>query len=276
MKLIWLFIFQWTILTGFAQSFRVMTYNIRLDVASDSADAWPHRKDRVVDLIQFHAPDIFGVQEALPHQMNYLDSCLTDFSFIGHGRDGGAHGEYSALFYNKNRMEVIENHTFWLSETPDTVSMGWDAACRRISTYGLFKDKESNQQFWVFNLHLDHMGKTARLKSIELLKQKIETINFEKLPVIVMGDFNATPESEPIKSLKKTLNPAYQISSLNYGPMGTFNGFSFCEKAEAQIDYIFVSANRFNVAKYVVLTDSKDLHYPSDHFPVLVELNINP
>ncbi len=255
------------------QNLTAITYNIRLDVASDGENAWSNRKDKVCGLLTFYEPDVFGVQEAVPKQMAYIDSALLAYSFVGVGRDGGNSGEYSAIFYKSNRFKVIEQSTFWLSETPDTVSFGWDAAFRRICTYALFKDKESGKKFWVFNLHLDHMGQEARINGVKLVIQKIGNLNTDNYPVILMGDFNATMDSEPIHLVSQSLVNSREASSLVYGSNGTFNGFKFHEPALERIDYIFTSPNGFKVLKYAVLTDSYNCHYPSDHFPVLVLLD---
>ncbi len=258
-----------------AQTLKVMTYNIRLDLASDSSNAWPNRKELVSDVIRFYEPAIFGVQEALPHQMQYLDSTLPNFAFVGQGRDGGQQGEFSALFYNKNRFRVIEQATFWLSETPDTPGKGWDAAFPRVCTHALFLDKETQQNFWVFNLHLDHMGETARLESVKLVKQCISELNSAMLPVILMGDFNASPKSEVIEMVSEFMKNTWDLSTFKYGTVATFNGFRVNETPTQCIDYIFVSPGAFTVEKHAVLNDRKEGRYPSDHFPVYVELRFN-
>jgi endonuclease/exonuclease/phosphatase family metal-dependent hydrolase len=263
--------------TGYieAQTLKVMSYNIRLDLASDSSNAWPHRKTLVSDVIRFYEPAIFGVQEAQPHQMHYLDSALLNFAFVGLGRDGGQQGEFSALFYNKNRFSVLNQATFWLSETPDTPGKGWDAAFPRICTHALFLDKETQQKFWVFNLHLDHMGEKARLESIKLVRRRIDKLNSAKLPVILMGDFNASPESEPIRLISLHLENTRDLSAFTYGTRATFNGFRIDQAPTQCIDYIFVSPGAFTVEKHAVLNDRKEGRYPSDHFPVFVELRFN-
>lgn len=258
-----------------AQTIQVMTYNIRLDVASDSLDAWPNRKESVCNLIQFYEPDIFGVQEAMPHQMHYLDSALANYKFLGEGRDGGNNGEYSALFYKSDQFKVMESSTFWLSETPEKYSLGWDAAYPRICTYALFEDLKSGKLFWVFNTHLDHKGDIARLAGAKLLANRINILNTQNYPVLLMGDFNATPQSEPIKFLANTFTHTKTVSQITYGSSGTFNGFRFNPEHSECIDYIFVSQDQFTVLKYAVLNDSENLHYPSDHFPVFVKLRFN-
>jgi endonuclease/exonuclease/phosphatase family metal-dependent hydrolase len=255
-------------------SYQVMTYNIRYDNPNDGENKWSKRKVFLTDQIAYNQPDIFGIQEGLQHQVQYLDSIFGGYNYIGIGRDDGkAKGEYSAIFYQKERLEVLNKGTFWLSETPNEISVGWDASMERICTYGLFKSKTNSEQFWVFNTHFDHIGNIARVKSAGLILKKIEELNVDNLPVIVMGDFNLRPETVPIQLLAKYLNDTKKISvSKPFGPTGTFNGFNFSKPVLDRIDYIFTSKEQIQVLKYAVLSDSKDCSFPSDHLPVLVEL----
>lgn len=274
MKNIFIFISLFFIFSAQGQHVSLMTYNIRLDVVSDGKNAWLNRKDFLVGQIKFYEPDILGTQEGLPHQISYMNEQLPEYKLIGEGRDGGDKGEYSGIFYNKEKFKLISNNTFCLSDAPDTVSMGWDAACRRVCTYGLFEDKKSKKRFWVFNTHLDHMGQQARDKGIELILGYIDKLNKKGYPAILMGDFNATPKSDLIENLKTKMTDTHEVS-LNgtFGPNETFNGFKFTKVPKVRIDYIFISKkSRVEVLKHAVLTDSKNLKYPSDHFPVYVEL----
>lgn len=258
----------------FGQELKVMTFNIRLDVASDGENSWPNRKEKVSDLIKFYEPDIFGIQEGLPHQVQFLDSVLVDYKVFGEGRDGGKRGEHSSIFYKSSTFELIEYDTFWLSETPDEVSKGWDAALNRICTYGIFKEKKSKQLFYVFNTHFDHVGEEARKKSAQLIHLKVSQLNIKNYPVIIMGDFNLEPNSEPILYLSNQYIHTKKSSKLIYNSGGTFNTFEFHKPIsnEREIDHIFVSKKSFEIKKYAVLTDSYLCKYPSDHFPVMVEL----
>lgn len=257
-----------------SQNYKVMTYNIRLDVASDGENSWGNRKDKVVDLLQFYEPDIFGIQEGLPHQVHYLDSLLTNYKVIGQGRDGGQNGEQSSIFYNHKTFDILEFDTFWLSDTPTAVSKGWDAQLNRICTYALFKNKKTKKVFWVFNTHLDHIGEIARVKSVELIHQMIEAKNNKKYPVVFMGDLNSEPGSNPVKFLNENYLNARKEANFVYNASGTFNGFDFFKPVSTEIDYIFLSKQKIDVKKYAVLTDSYFCKYPSDHFPILVEFQI--
>ena len=259
-----------------AQKLTLMTYNIRLDVASDGENAWPIRKDYWASQVTFYEPDILGIQEALPHQVTDIATLLPNYNYVGIGRDGIGKGESSNIFYKKSRFKVQLENTFWLSETPNRISKGWDAALNRVCTYALFKDNQTKQTFWVFNTHLDHMGEMARTNSILLILSKIKELNTKNYPVFFMGDFNSEPFEERIINLKKEMLDSQEICQEKpFGPSGTFNGFKHNEAVTKRIDYIFLSKdNPFTVSKYAILSDSKDLKYPSDHLPVYIELKI--
>jgi endonuclease/exonuclease/phosphatase family metal-dependent hydrolase len=257
-----------------AQSVKVMTNNIRLDLDSDGANSWTNRKEFFLDQLQFYEPDIIGFQEVLPRQLSDISSSLKAYSFVGVGRDENNQGESSNIFFKKDRYKPEKSGTFWLSETPDKVSKGWDAAINRVCSYVLLFDKSSKKRFWVFNTHLDHIGEEARTNSILLILRKMKDLNKGQFPVILMGDFNSEPDTEMIKMLRTEMWDS-ELHSLSkpFGPEGTFNGFKHNEPVTKKIDYIFLSPDsRFKVEKYAVLSDSKDLKYPSDHLPVYIEL----
>jgi endonuclease/exonuclease/phosphatase family metal-dependent hydrolase len=257
------------------QALKIMTYNIRLDVASDGENDWNHRKDYFTSQIQFYEPDIFGVQEARPNQVIDIATSLLQYDNVGIGREGIGKGESSNIFYKKERFRVKESNTFWLSETPNEISKGWDAAFNRVCSYALFKDLKTKQLFWVFNTHLDHIGEDARTKGIQLILSKIKQLNTKKYPVIFMGDFNSQPNENRIITLKKVMDDSREVSQEKpFGPSGTFNNFIHNEPVTKLIDYIFISKNSIlKVKKFAILSDSKDLRYPSDHLPVYVEIN---
>ena len=257
-----------------SQSLDIMTYNIRLDVAVDGQNAWPFRKEFLTSQIQFYEPDIFGVQEAKPNQVIDIANALPQFNYVGIGRDGEGNGESSNIYYKKGRFILKETNTFWLSQTPSKVSKGWDSAYNRVCTYALFKDKKTKKNLWVFNTHLDHIGELARTNGIQLILAKIAELNTKNYPVIFMGDFNSEPTTQRIISLKKLMDDSRDISEEKpFGPSGTFNGFNHNEPVSLLIDYIFISKNnKLKVKKYGILSDSKELKYPSDHFPVFVKL----
>ncbi|WKL49631.1 endonuclease/exonuclease/phosphatase family protein [Flavobacterium pectinovorum] len=257
------------------QNLKIMTYNIRVDLAVDGDNDWSHRKDFFTSQIQFYGPDVFGIQEAAPNQVNDIASNLAQYSYAGVGREGFGKGESSTIFYKKERLKMLLNNTFWLSETPGKISLGWDAAYKRVCTYALFKDLKTKQLFWVFNTHLDHIGAQAKINGIKLILSKIKEVNTKNYSVIFTGDLNSEPESEGIFLLKKEMKDTRAISKiLPFGPSGTFNGFKHNEPVTRLLDYIFISKDAgFKIEKFAVLSDSKDLRYPSDHLPVYVELS---
>ena len=260
------------------QQIKVMSYNIRLDVASDGDNRWDARKDKVAALMNYYEADFIGSQEVQHHQLQYLLSQLTKYNYIGVGRDDGKEaGEYSCIFYNKEKFEAIQQSTFWLSQTPDSVSMGWDAAYMRVCTYGLFKIKKTGKLLWVFNTHLDNEGATARLEGIKLITERILKLNKEKnYPVILSGDFNSLPEDAPVKYAGNLFQNTRSISKEKpYGPADTWEAFEFNKKPDGCIDYIFVSKDkRWAVKKFATITDSYDMKYPSDHFPILATIEL--
>ncbi|MCZ4244588.1 endonuclease/exonuclease/phosphatase family protein [Pedobacter punctiformis] len=269
------FLFFLISIVSFAQKsgipINVITYNIRLNVASDGVNAWPNRKNNVKALIKFHDADILCVQEALPEQYDALLE-NSNFDVVGVGRDDGKRkGEFSAVYFDKTRFAKKEGGTFWLSETPNVPSKGWDAALNRVCSWVKLYDKLNKKDFIVFNTHYDHIGVQARIESAKLIKQKIQEIA-PKLPVVFTGDLNVTPETEAISTIKSFLLDAKDITvEPPYGPVGTFNAFNFNSELKDKIDYVFVNKG-FSVQKFAVLTDSKDQRYYSDHLPVFVKL----
>jgi len=254
-----------------ASPINIITYNIRLNVASDGINAWPNRKDNVKALVKFHDADILCVQEALPEQFDALLE-NSNFDVVGVGReDGKRKGEFSAVYFDKDRFTKKDGGTFWLSETPNVPSKGWDAALNRVCSWVRLYDKSNKKEFLVFNTHYDHVGVKARIESAKLIKQKIQEIA-PKLPVVFTGDLNVTPETEAIATIKSFLTDAKEITlEPAYGPEGTFNAFDFNSDLKNRIDYIFVNKG-FKVQKFAVLSDSKNKRYPSDHLPVFARL----
>jgi len=262
------------------ESLTVMSYNIRLDVASDGENRWDARKDKVAALMNYYAADFIGEQEVQHHQLQYLLAQLPQYGYIGVGRDDGKEaGEYSCIFYNKEKFEVLQQSTFWLSTTPDTVSFGWNAACRRVCTWGLFRNRKTKKELLVLNTHLDHMGDTAREESAKLITQRIGVLNKNnRYPVIITGDFNSKPAEAPALYMTAHFQNARSVSTEKpYGPADTWNGFAFNKIPEGCIDYIFTSTSKkITVQKFATVTDSYDMKYPSDHFPVLATISIAP
>lgn len=258
---------------------RVMTFNVRINLPSDGPNAWPNRKEKAASMIRFHEPDIVGVQEALKGQVLDLAETLPDYDWTGVGRDDGLEkGEYMAIFYRRDRFRILKDGTFWLSETPERPSKGWDAAWTRTATWVEFLDRQSGQTFFHFNTHLDNQGEVARLEGAGLLLDKIAHLR-EDRPVVVTGDFNCHPESPPYRLLTSEASPLRDTKTLSktphHGPSRTFTKFSLdaLKTSAPPIDFIFVSS-AFRVAKHATLSDSFDGYFPSDHFPVMAVLTL--
>jgi len=257
----------------YSQPHSIISYNIRYDNNWDIENSWKIRRNKIGQILVQYSASIIGIQEGLLNQVQYIDSSLIDYDYVGVGRDDGKKkGEFCAIYFDTTRYVLLKNSTFWLSETPDTISVGWDAALERICTYGLFKDRITKKEFWVFNTHFDHIGVVAREKSSELILKRINKINRQSLPIILMGDFNSIPNSSPVKEIKTELSDALQISLEKLqGPRGTFNGFNEDLPIEKRIDYIFT--NDLKVLSYTHINDRlNNNRHISDHLPVMIKI----
>ena len=280
----------------------VGSYNIRLKVSSDSVkgNVWEKRCQVICDQVNFMSPDIFGAQEVLHTQLVDMLAGLDGYDYIGVGRDdGNTGGEYAAIFYKTNRLRLLDQGNFWLSETPDRPGLGWDAACIRICTWGKFAGQTAtdDEAFFFFNLHMDHVGVVARREAAKLIVKKISEIA-PGAPVIVTGDFNVDQNDEiySIFTQSGLLKDSYLASRLNFAENGTFNSFDTGLYTDSRIDHIFVSP-AINVDAYGILTNSywtpdsasagqlkghdapQQIDFscytrrqPSDHYPVFVRL----
>ncbi|MCA0445138.1 MAG: endonuclease/exonuclease/phosphatase family protein [Bacteroidetes bacterium] len=252
----------------------VMTYNIRLNIASDSTNAWPNRRNEVFSLIRFHNPDIIGLQEVLPDQRVDLEALNDVYLFEGSGReDGFMKGEATVIGLRKERYSVKETGHFFLSETPDIPSLGWDAAWIRPTIWIKALDKSTEKIILVVNTHLDNMGHQARINGSRQIAGFISKQSGIH-SVVVTGDFNTNLESGELDSLNSAyLKPAQaKLNSPAYGPNWSFQGFGSVPIQERQlIDFIFLSEG-WTVVRLGVLTDRMTEKWPSDHCPVLVEL----
>lgn len=257
--------------TGYSQSLKIMTYNIRLNTTSDGVNAWPNRKEKVFELIKKHSPDAFGVQEAVPEQMQDLAAALQDYAYVGVGRDDGKQkGEYTAIFYKKIRLKIVKNDSFWLSETPQIPgSIGWDAAITRMVTWAQVEDLRTKQEFLLITTHFDHMGKVARVNSAIAIKNwLIQTLAEKKVPAVVCGDFNFQPSEEPYGKLVASTEPMLFDARPVEDKRGTFCGFEKGKMDCPIIDYIFHTIE-WRIESFEVLQENDGVFYPSDHLPVV-------
>ncbi|MBS1610628.1 MAG: endonuclease/exonuclease/phosphatase family protein [Bacteroidetes bacterium] len=278
-KILFLILLFFAVESG-AQDLNVMTYNVRLNVSSDSLNAWPYRKDKLASVILFHDVTILGVQEALPDQMEDLRQRLPKYKSVGVGREDGKNkGEFSAIFYDTTKLQLLQSETFWLSETPTVAgSIGWDAAITRIVTWAKFKDKKSKKIFFHFNTHFDHMGELARRESAKMALQKVKEIA-GVMPVVFTGDFNSRPTDEPIQIITDKNNPLHLTDSKeisvtpHYGLTGTFNAFQSKERDDDPIDYIFLKG-KWKVWKHATLSGTWNGRFASDHFAVFAKISL--
>ncbi len=279
MKRNFLFIFfAFEIFGACAQDLKVMTFNIRLNIAVDSLNAWPYRKDMLASQVKYHHVQLLGVQEALHLQMTDLQERLPSFKYTGGGRDDGKEkGEYSAIFYDTTVFKLLESQTFWLSETPEVAgSKGWGAAYPRVVTWAKFQYETSGKIFYAFNTHFDHMGKVARRESAHFLLKQVKAIA-GSTPAVITGDFNATPQDEPIQIIRDVRDPLHLTDSKersvsgHYGPAGTFTGFAAKERDDDPIDYIFLKG-KWKVKDHATISESWRGRFASDHFSVTATL----
>ena len=287
-----------TLCVAQSATFNVATYNLRQKNEEDSiaGNGWEQRCPYVAGLIRFHDFDIFGTQEGFKTQLDDLKGLLPEYEYTGVGRDDGKDsGEHSAIFYRKDMFEVVDKGDFWLSETPDTPGLGWDAACFRICSWGRFRHKPSGKEFLFFNLHMDHVGVKARIESAKLVKQKIDEFGPE-LPVFLTGDFDVDQRSDSYAVLVSdgVFADAFLSAESVFAPNGTINHYNVSGFTDQRIDHVFASPS-VRVLKYGVLTDtyhtgsrenglidtegtaptevdiySYTARIPSDHFPVRV------
>lgn len=250
---------------------KVISYNIRLGSGEDGTNSWAFRYEASSAMINDQKPDIFGLQEAFEYQKKYLEETCKGYKAIGVGREDGRHkGEIMAIFYNKKTVSCKKWGTFWLSETPDKPSKGWDAACYRTATWALMKHKASGRKFFYVNTHLDHVGEVARQKGLELIMSRIAEINPEGYPLVLTGDFNIQSNHPTILAQNKAMTNAREVAPVT-DRKGTFNNWGK-EKKAMIIDYIYYTGFS-ECKKYETITKPYcGRNFISDHFPITATL----
>ncbi|GAB3274528.1 endonuclease/exonuclease/phosphatase family protein [Larkinella harenae] len=256
----------------------ILSFNIRYNTPQDGLNAWPNRKEMAAGVIKDYHVDFAGLQEALAGQIADLQDQLTDYAWVGVGReDGKTQGEFSPIFYNKQKFEVVTQGTFWLSESPESPgSQSWESAHPRVATYGIFRDKRNEKQLFVINTHFDHLSEPARQQSARLLLNRIKALS-NGLPVLLTGDFNTPENSSALQTLTndptcKLTNTEQLTQNPHTGGRSTFNGFSTSQRGPV-IDFIFVGPG-IEVNRHDYLPILKDNVFISDHWPVLSRLLI--
>jgi endonuclease/exonuclease/phosphatase family metal-dependent hydrolase len=258
-----------------AQQITIGTFNIRFDNPRDTGNLWVNRAPVVSNLIRFHGFDVLGVQEGLKNQLDDISAALPEYDRYGKGRDDGKDaGEHSAILYKKSRFKLLKSGDFWLSETPETPGKGWDATCcNRICSWVYLQDLKTKKQLYVFNVHYDHQGVIARRESSKLILAQINKIA-GNVPALLTGDLNGGRDSEWYQALATSnlLYDTYSKVKFPYANNASFNSFR-TPRGQAVIDHIFMS-KAFTANKWGILTDTYYGKFPSDHFPVLAEVEL--
>ena len=250
---------------------KVMSYNIRMGIAKDGTNSWEFRCPATIEMLNAQKPDVFGVQEAFEFQIRFIEEYCRDYKSVGVGRDDGKKkGEYMSIFWNKKTVSLLKWGTFWLSETPDKPSKGWDAHCRRTATWALMKDKKTGKKFYFVNTHLDHKGKEAQKNGLKLIVDRIESINPQGYPMILTGDFNIKPDNAALVGLDSRMQSTRKIAA-DTDNHNTFNGWSV-KPTDSVIDYIYISGFS-SCPQYKTVTEKyAERPFVSDHYPIFARV----
>ena len=256
---------------------KIISYNIRLGVADDGANSWEHRREATLRMLEREAPTVFGIQEGYLFQVKYIEENLPQYGRVGVGRDDGKEGgEIMAVFYLRDRYDLLDHGDLWLSETPDRVSRGWDGACNRTMTWVHLREKATGKEFFLFNSHFDHIGTVARAESAKLLIEKVAEIA-GKTPAFCTGDFNSNQQTNVYNTIvtSGTLVDSYaRTTDKVNADWPSYNGYKYISTPPAKasrIDHIFVTKGRTKVQSWAIVNTSYSQKYPSDHFPVVIE-----
>lgn len=247
------------------EGLKVMSYNIRQGEAKDGTNSWALRYPATAEMITDQKPDVFGVQEAMSYQIRFIEDNMRDYKCVGVGRDDGKkEGEFMSIFWNKKTVSMLDWGTFWLSETPDEPSKGWDAACFRTATWALMKDKKTGKKFYFVNTHLDHVGVQARMNGLQLIVDRLAQINKEGLPMVLTGDFNMKPSDRAMAPVDAVMKSARAVAGKT-DSKGTYNNWG---KASDMIDYIYFSGFSSCPEYQTVTKKYAKRTFVSDHFPI--------
>jgi endonuclease/exonuclease/phosphatase family metal-dependent hydrolase len=262
-------------LPALAQPLRVMTFNVRFPSPDDGPNRWEHRRDLLVAAIREKAPDLVGTQELFYEQGQYIVEKLPDYAWFGVSRRGTREDEHMGVFYRKDKLKLVESGNFWLSETPETPgSISWGMSLPRMVTWGLF-ELPGGRRFYLYNTHFAHrrQDEEARLRSARLLAGRIAGLP-RRLPLILIGDFNAPAGGEPYRVLTQGLRDAWSTAARRSGPEATFHGFTG-KPGSARIDWILYRPEQIRVLESETVARHQDGRYPSDHFPVFAVLELS-
>ena len=254
-----------------AEPIKLISYNLRNSHGKDGDNVWMKRRHATPEMIRREAPDVFGVQEGLIDQLHYIDTECPQYARVGVGRDDGAEkGEFMAVYYLRDRFELLDSGTFWLSETPDKVSRGWDGACNRTMTWVHLREKATGKEFYYFNTHLDHKGVVARREGVKLVVREVQQIAGRKAAVVVGGDLNSTIDDRIFDPLKKFMTPAREKAPVT-DRKGTYNGWGQAPNSMV-IDHLFV--RNMKCLSYRTLDGDYGVPYISDHYPIEIVVRL--
>lgn len=249
---------------------KVISFNIRLGIADDGENSWKNRRDASVAMVNEQLPDVMGLQEAYPFQDGYITQQCKDYACIGVGRDDGQFlGERMSILFNYNRVKPVKYGTFWLSETPDEPSFGWDAKCRRTATWAKMTYLPSGKEFFFVNTHLDHKGEVARREGLALIERKIAEMNPDNLPVILTGDFNLRDNNPLILEFDKRMNNAREKAAVTDT---LYSATGYRKDRGSRIDYIFYNGFRKCSEFHTLTGEYAGKPFISDHYPVCATL----
>ena len=266
----------WAQKTELPETIKVMTFNIRY-ASAFGANAWPKRRAGVVEVIREQKPGIIGTQEGLHHQLLYMDKELAEYKWIGVGREGGKRGEFMAIFYRSDRLKPLEEKHFWLSDTPKVVgSASWGNTVKRMVTWVRFLDRKTHKEFYFWNTHFDHRSQPSRENSALLINKRVAALQ-TKLPIILVGDFNAIAQSNKAYHTL-TKDGGFQDSfttakeKVNAG-WNTFNSFQKTKQGKRRIDWV-LTKGPLKVSRTEIVLFNKFKQLPSDHQPVTACLQL--
>ncbi len=249
---------------------RIMSINLLC--AGKGERRWENRAEKVAKIVKKVNPDSFGVQEAHYEWMCALRELLPEYESVGVGRDDGKNeGEFSAVFFKRDKFDAVENETFWISETPELPSRSWNTACIRVCTWVKLVSKESSETFIHLNTHLDHVSELARMKGVELIKKKVA--EFKDIPVVCTGDYNFEQGCDCyIEMVNGELGDARMLTE-NSDSTFTFHWFK-PEEIQSIIDFVFVKRSAVEVENFKVVAEKVDGDFYSDHYAVYADINI--
>ena len=260
---------------------RVMSFNIRNSYARDGVNRWESRKGLLYSVTRDYAPDVLGLQEANSFQLEELCNEFAEYGKVGEGSMGDTKGQYSAILFLKKRFKLTDSGSFWLSETPTEPSKSWGSSHHRICTWAELLDKESQQNIYIYNTHMDDGSRKAREKGARMIMDHIQK-KAELFPYVFMGDFNAPEDSEVLKIIKGNseadqklgiqMVDSFRVLYPERENVGTYNGFTG-QSDGPKIDYIMVRPSTKVIEASILQTNQKG-RYPSDHFPVTAQIGL--